>query len=299
MPAIALELGVAKSSVSLWVRDVPVLPGNVTVAGFESLRPPKPTLLRDYLARGGAEPSVKLIVWKSGEVRRCSACGNTLPLEMFNRLRDGRQWWCRSCFRLYFRERGDYHRQQSGTARTSRVARARAHRATHLETHPCSDCGEADPVVMEFDHVGTKQAAVAKLLGDGASLARIDAEIAECEVVCVNCHRIRTARRGNWIRGAPDWRARLAGRPRSQAAKIRYAYEALERSGCVDCGQRSLEVLDFDHLRDKVANVSVMLVQDSTLADVIDEIAKCEVRCANCHRRRTAERAEHGGRAAT
>jgi hypothetical protein len=48
-------------------------------------------------------------------------------------------------------------------------------------------------------------------------------------------------------------------------------------------------VLEFDHLRDKRATVSVLL-RDAEWATVMAEIAKCEVRCANCHRRRTHQR---------
>jgi L-lysine 2,3-aminomutase len=57
------------------------------------------------------------------------------------------------------------------------------------------DCGEADPVVLEFDHVtGVKEAAVAELVQRAVSLARLIAEVEKCEVRCANCHRRRTAR---------------------------------------------------------------------------------------------------------
>jgi hypothetical protein len=57
---------------------------------------------------------------------------------------------------------------------------------------------------------------------------------------------------------------------------------------CVDCGQSDVAVLDFDHLRDKRANVSTLVRSGVSWDSLVDEIAKCEVRCANCHRRRTA-----------
>jgi len=60
---------------------------------------------------------------------------------------------------------------------------------------------------------------------------------------------------------------------------------------CVDCGTNDQRVLDFDHVRGtKKADVS-RLVNDGYSWEVVEaEIAKCEVRCANCHRIKTAER---------
>ncbi len=48
-------------------------------------------------------------------------------------------------------------------------------------------------------------------------------------------------------------------------------------------------VLEFDHLRDKKFGIAAGL-RDREWQSVLDEMAKCEVVCANCHRRRTAKR---------
>lgn len=64
----------------------------------------------------------------------------------------------------------------------------------------CADCGyNADPIALDFDHLpGTdKIAAVATMVGDAKGWEMIIAEIAKCEVVCSNCHRIRTRDRRN------------------------------------------------------------------------------------------------------
>ncbi len=74
----------------------------------------------------------------------------------------------------------------------------------YLASHPCVDCGESDPVVLEFDHVGAKEADVAYLI-QRRSWERVMKEIANCEVRCANCHRKVTAQRAGWLR------LRLAG----------------------------------------------------------------------------------------
>ena len=63
----------------------------------------------------------------------------------------------------------------------------------------------------------------------------------------------------------------------------------LREHACVDCGESDPAVLEFDHVRgvNRTA-ISVMVYNGFSWASIAAEIAKCEVRCANCHRRRTA-----------
>jgi hypothetical protein len=56
----------------------------------------------------------------------------------------------------------------------------------------------------------------------------------------------------------------------------------------VDCGETDIIVLQFDHVRGKKTNAVSKLVSMGYGLDTIkEEINKCEVRCANCHTRRT------------
>jgi hypothetical protein len=63
---------------------------------------------------------------------------------------------------------------------------------------PCMDCGVIYPAyVMDFDHVrGNKDFELSKASKREISLGKIMAEIAKCDLVCANCHRIRTFTRG-------------------------------------------------------------------------------------------------------
>lgn len=70
-----------------------------------------------------------------------------------------------------------------------------------------------------------------------------------------------------------------------------YVNRWLDNHPCVDCGEEDIVVLDFDHLGDKVSAISNMISAGKKLEDIKDEINKCLVRCANCHRRITFHRA--------
>jgi hypothetical protein len=84
-------------------------------------------------------------------------------------------------------------------------------------------------------------------------------------------------------------------RVRSAATKREYRRrigEHLMGHPCVDCGEADIRVLDFDHLNaaDKRADIARMVNAGGKWSDIELEIAKCEVRCANCHRRVTSDR---------
>lgn len=60
---------------------------------------------------------------------------------------------------------------------------------------------------------------------------------------------------------------------------------------CVDCGCIDVRVLEFDHVRGKKSgNISRMVGEGFSWGAIEAEIAKCEVRCANCHRIKEGER---------
>ncbi len=72
-----------------------------------------------------------------------------------------------------------------------------------------------------------------------------------------------------------------------RSARERLA-EYLRSHPCIDCGETDIVVLQFDHLRDKVMNIHAMVRSGLAWRRIAQEIAKCEVVCANDHHRRTA-----------
>ena len=63
-------------------------------------------------------------------------------------------------------------------------------------------------------------------------------------------------------------------------------------SGCIDCGLTDIRCLDFDHLPEfkKAGNLAAFVNGGWSIERLQTEIDKCVVRCANCHRIKTAER---------
>lgn len=247
---------VSLSSVSLWARDVPL-----------------PT----------SRQTTETVVEAEGTDIGCRRCGLHLPLSAFtpSGRKDRR---CKECVRSYFRRRGDLHRRQSAEAKRDRLVQAKRLLLARLVQSECRDCGTCDPLVLEFDHVGPKRADIAYLVGHGFSLPRIEEEMRACEVVCANCHRRRTARRAAWLR------LQMGGSTARtlQQRNLWFVLDHLRTNHCVDCGEGDPLILDFDHVRRKRHGVADLVWSEHSLASIRQEIAECEVRCANCHRRRTS-----------
>ena len=69
-----------------------------------------------------------------------------------------------------------------------------------------------------------------------------------------------------------------------------FVFQYLKLSSCVDCGNTDPVVLDFDHIHgEKKMSISKMIYKIRSRKKIIDEIDKCMVRCANCHRTKTAK----------
>lgn len=66
--------------------------------------------------------------------------------------------------------------------------------------------------------------------------------------------------------------------------------EWLSDKSCIDCGENDPVVLDCDHVSgNKVDNIAKMLNDTRPWEIIIEELSKCEIRCSNCHRRKTAK----------
>jgi hypothetical protein len=139
-------------------------------------------------------------------MRRCGRCGQLKPIAQFawrRRRKRQRDNICAPCRAAYGREHYLANRQKYIDAEARRKRERAETRTKYLieffRSNPCSDCGETDPVVLEFDHLRDKRFEVTNQFASRNWQEILD-EIAKCEVVCANCHKRRTARRAGYLR---------------------------------------------------------------------------------------------------
>lgn len=110
---------------------------------------------------------------------------------------------CKDCHRIYsrahYKSNKDYYVAKSKSNSAAHYAASRSLILDYFKAHPCVDCGESDPIVLDFDHLKDKIRCVSQMVR-AYSLEKIRAEIAKCEVRCSNCHRRKTATQLGWYR---------------------------------------------------------------------------------------------------
>jgi hypothetical protein len=301
----------------------------------------------------------------------CTGCREDKPPEAFGFRDKGsgrRHRRCKACVATYGRDHYTRNRrayiERSVANNRSRRRELKQRVWRYLADQACVECGERDPLVLDFDHVDPreKRTEIYWLAHGTARWQAIETEIGKCEVRCANCHRRRTATQFSWAEPQPPTSsakvARLQlrrpevtivpTRPAEVAAGQRWCrrcglsksgdafyrtntgtcaecfrayrqahyrlnqaeylerntrllqqrrrglvhrvWEYLRLNACVDCGLTDPRVLEFDHRDPTIKRDSVTWLahRGYRWAVVEAEIAKCDVRCANCHRRRTA-----------
>lgn len=139
-------------------------------------------------------------------MRRCGRCGQLKPFADFawrRKSKGQRHNYCRPCHAAYHREHYLANKQRYVSQAHARKQALYLERTRYLieyfGSHPCVDCGESDPVVLEFDHLADKKFDIGAALPYRNWQSILD-EIEKCEVVCRNCHRRRESRRMGALR---------------------------------------------------------------------------------------------------
>lgn len=101
---------------------------------------------------------------------------------------------------------------------------------------------------------------------------------------CSECRNV--VRKRHYVANRVDY----VGRSKLFRAEQKERYFLwLRDNPCVDCGETDVVVLEPDHVRGiKRRNVSQVINHGEPWSAILEELEKCDVRCSNCHTRKTA-----------
>lgn len=132
--------------------------------------------------------------------KKCTRCKNILDLNKFpiiNKSKNKISSLCVECKRSYDREYWDkvklIKRDQKNANQKIIRQRNRNYIISFLKKSVCADCSNTNWIVLEFDHKNRNLKSFNLADASSESIDKIQKEIDKCEVVCANCHRIRTA----------------------------------------------------------------------------------------------------------
>jgi hypothetical protein len=134
-------------------------------------------------------------------LKLCPKCQMRLPIHEFpvrSIKRPRPNAYCKPCQRIYSQQHYKCHAYQHNLRRRENQRRYKVRNRKLMDEYlvgkVCIDCGESDPIVLEFDHVrGSKVDDISTLICRAFSWKRIEEEIAKCVIRCANCHRRKTA----------------------------------------------------------------------------------------------------------
>ena len=137
----------------------------------------------------------------------CSGCGQAKVQDQFDwkfQAKGIRKTRCKACVSLYSKQHYLSNKEiykRRGVI-NGRLGKQRLVTLVYeyLASHPCVDCGQANPLLLDFDHRDDKFKSISEMIKSRYSWERIRVEISKCDVRCANCHRLRTAKQFGWKR---------------------------------------------------------------------------------------------------
>jgi hypothetical protein len=134
----------------------------------------------------------------SMKTRHCRNCDSDKSLDKFvknTKKKYGRGYECKKCHGRHYAKRRKHYVALAKKRVNEYRRKMYVFLFNYLKSNPCVDCGEHDPVILEFDHVrGTKVRSISQMVHHCFSYERLQVELKKCEVRCANCHRRRTAK---------------------------------------------------------------------------------------------------------
>ena len=138
-------------------------------------------------------------------MKQCKTCLETKPLDAFHKNAQGKDGTYAHCKLCRCKRNNEYMKTYSKRKIHHSNYRFKLRKKVDLIKidSGCTDCGVTypeEPWLLEFDHLEefSKEFNISQVINKSKGSSRLDDEIAKCEVVCLVCHRRRTAKRGQW-----------------------------------------------------------------------------------------------------
>ncbi|MDE2425612.1 MAG: hypothetical protein KGO96_06860 [Elusimicrobia bacterium] len=198
--------------------------------------------------------------------------------------------------REYYREKNkewhsknkEYLKQNKYPKIRAKIVKRKVEIQKYKESIPCKDCGiKYNYWVMEFDHIRDKKYEISFMINSTHSDKTIWEEIAKCELVCTNCHKVRTYKQTELLKNNNRGFMKAKNKIREITKSFR------ENKKCLDCQKEyPWFVLEFDHRNpeDKIENISNTDFWIGKTPLLFEEIKKCDIVCGNCHHTRSYKR---------
>lgn len=198
---------------------------------------------------------------------------------------DGLSYWCRQCWKEYRKKRYDNDlegsRQYTNDKRAERISWFQ-----ELKYNiPCIDCDQIyESFCMDYDHVpekGQKIKHISRMVLDHTPKEVIIAEIEKCDLICLLCHNKRTYDRfnnelGNDRKYPPHMQRNIG------------IINAFKAHHCTICRQQYEHYnMQIDHIDPTTKLYDVCQLKSRKVEILLTELAKCQVLCALCHRRKS------------
>lgn len=117
------------------------------------------------------------------ETKTCTECGEEKNIEEFYTRtgREKRHSWCKECF------------NRKASKRVSQHRRALKELLVEEFVSTCADCDQKyPPFIMDFDHRDPSEKSFSISQSSVLGIDRLRDEAKKCDLVCANCHRMRT-----------------------------------------------------------------------------------------------------------
>ena len=137
---------------------------------------------------------------KDRKCRICNASNKDKVFVMRNKVKKIQFNLCRDCSKEQSKKHYNANKDQYAKRNDKYKSANKQLIYDYLLSHPCVDCGESDPIVLEFDHRDPDEKSFRLASVSNYSTDKLILEMNKCDIRCANCHRRKTAKDYNHYR---------------------------------------------------------------------------------------------------